>query len=357
MLDAKASDWTEMVIEQPAPFAATADIVLPGPLRQHLGFRRFTTGGRAAVWRFRDATLLPMLGSVLQDGKLLEPTRYCVIPGEEQYFLDRLHKPRGRLDGRRGFVALNRASGNYFHILTQLLPAIAAYALDPGFRDGVLLLGHPGKRGLDSLPFLRRAAALAGIAIPPVAMLRAEPLLDAADLTFASLLTGTGGPSPFCRALFAAMAARATAPGVQARPAAIYIDRSDGNARPLRNEAELIGRLSRLGVVPVVLGRLSLDEQILLFRHARLVIGPHGAGLANIVFSAPGTVLYDLLPGNYVNPCMNHLAQQHGVHYWCDIHRADDSAGIWRHQVPWSADIGAVERRVAEIVETYRIAL
>jgi len=187
-----------------------------------------------------------------------------------------------------------------------------------------------------------------------VAMVTLSPPLDAPDLTFSSLLTGIDGPSAFCRAVFARIAAAAGADSCPDSPTLLYIARADARSRPLRNEDMLVARLARFGVVPVLLSALGLDEQIKLFRGARLVIGPHGAGLANVVFSPPGTVLYELLPHHYVNPCMNLLAQQHGLHHWADIHAAEPRPGVWRHHVPWSVDLDAVERRVAEIFSVYR---
>ncbi len=114
-------------------------------------------------------------------------------------------------------------------------------------------------------------------------------------------------------------------------------------------------RLLRYGIEPVVLSGLDLDEQIALFRDARLVIGAHGAGLANIVFCQPGALLYELLPSHYVNPCVAHLAQMREVHYWCDVHASDALPGVWRHHASWSADLDAVERRVAEIMARYEL--
>ncbi len=107
--------------------------------------------------------------------------------------------------------------------------------------------------------------------------------------------------------------------------------------------------LARYDVEPVVLSTLSLDQQIALFRNARLVIGPHGAGLANVVFSAPNTVLYELLADHRINSCMNRLAQLRGVHYWCDVHMGEDRHGLW----PWTVDLAAVERRLRDLRSVY----
>ena len=38
-----------------------------------------------------------------------------------------------------------------------------------------------------------------------------------------------------------------------------------------------------------------LAETISLFEGAKLIIGPHGAGLAHILFAAPGTAVVELI--------------------------------------------------------------
>jgi hypothetical protein len=44
---------------------------------------------------------------------------------------------------------------------------------------------------------------------------------------------------------------------------------------------------------------MSLDEQIALFRRARVVFGPHGGGFYNLLYSAPGTHVIELSPDDY----------------------------------------------------------
>jgi capsular polysaccharide biosynthesis protein len=125
----------------------------------------------------------------------------------------------------------------------------------------------------------------------------------------------------------------------------------------MRNEDELVERLMRnFDIRPVILSAYTLDEQIALFRNARLIVGPHGAGLANMIFAAPGAVLYELLPDHYINSCINQLAQLRGLHYWCDVHKSEPTPGLWRHQVPWTVDIDAIEHRLDQIISSHHAA-
>jgi hypothetical protein len=92
--------------------------------------------------------------------------------------------------------------------------------------------------------------------------------------------------------LFQNIAARS---GRSIRRGRVYISRRLTTARRVLNEAEVIATLQDFGFQPLCLEQMSLDEQIRVFRESDVIIGPHGAGLANIVFSSPGTTLVEFL--------------------------------------------------------------
>ena len=51
-----------------------------------------------------------------------------------------------------------------------------------------------------------------------------------------------------------------------------------------KNEKELIHFLKKKNFFSVKLSELSVEEQIKLFNDAQIVIGLHGAGLANLIW-------------------------------------------------------------------------
>ncbi len=67
----------------------------------------------------------------------------------------------------------------------------------------------------------------------------------------------------------------------------VWVSRSSASYRRLQNESELIYLTKRYfkDLVVVDPSELSLEDQIALFSDARIVIGPHGAGLTNSIFS------------------------------------------------------------------------
>ncbi len=83
------------------------------------------------------------------------------------------------------------------------------------------------------------------------------------------------------------------APAAEAT-ALLYASRREEARRRLLNEAELEARLARRGFRIVVPGEMSVAEQIDAFSRARVIVAPHGAALANLVFAPPGATLVEL---------------------------------------------------------------
>lgn len=80
----------------------------------------------------------------------------------------------------------------------------------------------------------------------------------------------------------------------------LYVTRNDTRKRRIRNEAELMPLLARHGFESVAPGRLPLKEQASLFAGAEAIVGPHGAGMTNILFSPPGARVVEIFPADKV---------------------------------------------------------
>lgn len=65
----------------------------------------------------------------------------------------------------------------------------------------------------------------------------------------------------------------------------IYVARSGGKHRAITNENEVIGAMEEMGFTIVYPGKMSFAKQITLFANAKIIVGPTGAGMANIVFA------------------------------------------------------------------------
>jgi len=95
----------------------------------------------------------------------------------------------------------------------------------------------------------------------------------------------------------------------------IYISRRSVRRRRLVNEEELENRLKLSGYQICRLETMSVDEQMKLFCSARWIVAPHGAGLSNIVFAAPGATLVELFHPEQLREHYAGLARICGLAY------------------------------------------
>lgn len=123
-------------------------------------------------------------------------------------------------------------------------------------------------------------------------------------------------PSPLnVHRVRAALRATAAAEGSPPRRR-IYVSRGDTVFRRVLNERELVDALSGVGFEAVTLGRLAVRDQLRLFSEAEIVVGPHGAGMANLITAPERCRVVELMGdvGN-VNPPFLVLSSILGLEY------------------------------------------
>lgn len=81
----------------------------------------------------------------------------------------------------------------------------------------------------------------------------------------------------------------------------IFISRNKAKFRRLLQEKELVLLLKKFGFSVINTENFSIKEQALIFNKARIIIGAHGAGLSNLVFCEPGSVVLELRAENHQN--------------------------------------------------------
>lgn len=83
----------------------------------------------------------------------------------------------------------------------------------------------------------------------------------------------------------------------------IYIPRSNALSRKILNEAELCSALVDLGFSIIDCSEIDVLRQIIIFSGAKMIIAPHGAGMANVLFCRPGASVLELHPDlSYQDP-------------------------------------------------------
>ncbi|MDX2305226.1 MAG: glycosyltransferase family 61 protein [Microscillaceae bacterium] len=75
----------------------------------------------------------------------------------------------------------------------------------------------------------------------------------------------------------------------------LYISRSRAAHRRVVNEEEVVEVLKKYFFQCVYLEEYSVEAQAKLMSQAELIVAPHGAGLTNLVFCAPGATLIELI--------------------------------------------------------------
>jgi capsular polysaccharide biosynthesis protein len=95
----------------------------------------------------------------------------------------------------------------------------------------------------------------------------------------------------------------------------IYVSRNDTPRRRIANENEIMPMLSGHGFEAVPPGRLSFRDQVALFGEADVVIGPHGAGLTNILFAPHTAKVLEIFPANKLKNTYFLLATSLGQTY------------------------------------------
>jgi capsular polysaccharide biosynthesis protein len=99
------------------------------------------------------------------------------------------------------------------------------------------------------------------------------------------------------------------------KPLRIYISRRLPSARVIANEEELFPGLLEMGFQICRLEEVPFEEQVRLFRNADMVVGPHGAGFTNLIFSKPSTRVVEILAKGYERRCYWTLSEELGHDY------------------------------------------
>jgi hypothetical protein len=210
------------------------------------------------------------------------------------------------------FSLVNVWSGNYFHwtldALTRLYilelyqrkyPQKLKLLIDPKapewMKDSLLLLGYTPE------DYLEWDATYA----------KANTVL----LASSTLIHGMRSPS----ALYwlkekILQALHIKAPLLKTSSSYIYISRRNSKRRRIVNETELFRSLSKYNISVHVLEDLTFSEQVKLFAQASLIIGPHGAGFSNALYSNNAT-LVEFFEPSYVNPCYYRMCQGLNLRY------------------------------------------
>ncbi len=121
----------------------------------------------------------------------------------------------------------------------------------------------------------------------------------------------------------------------------LYVSRMDTNSRRMTNEQLLCHELRKMNIKVVCPGNLPVDEQMALFSSAAAVVAPHGAGMANVAFCRPGTIVFEIMNAARLNRCYAILCQSLGLEYWVECFSAQPDDRSTAND-EWTVDIEEV---------------
>jgi capsular polysaccharide biosynthesis protein len=234
---------------------------------------------------------------------------------------------------------------NHYHWVFDVLPRVHLLARWRPVIEQYLVPANLSAVQLESLRHL-------GINEEQLVRLEPQTRLRCQRLYVPSL-PGSEGCSPpwavgFLREAFTGAAAHTPGHGPR-----LYVRRGGGAQRPVLNEPELIARLQRRGFQAIDPTEMGFLEQVAAFRDATLVVGAHGAGLANLVFSRSGSVL-ELLPAEYARTdCYFTLSCQRGLNYDAWIAPRTGAAAPWG---AINADLDEIDRRITRLEQASPLA-
>jgi capsular polysaccharide biosynthesis protein len=206
---------------------------------------------------------------------------------------------------------------NYGHWMIDCLPFLLPWrALLQQGRLAVLL---PPLRAA----WQRRTLELLGV--PASAVIEAaEPSVLCDDMIVPGLRL-TDGPNPHALKLQPAPDVRETIEILRGaarheteieQPEYIYVSRRGLDSfRTMSNEEDVELAMSRLGFAVIHPDELTFDQQVTYFARARVVAGPHGAGLNNAMFAPAECLVVDIFPDTWSPVWVLHETQLFGHHY------------------------------------------
>jgi capsular polysaccharide biosynthesis protein len=303
--------WREVV--------ASAPVCWPDPQFVGTDVRAFPLAEvmpAAGVFEIRSATVLAPDGWVLTEaGGVIAACSWYGTAGLQDWKPTEVVASVKRLDGQCLVLASEWATGNYGHFLFDVLPRLhlveeAGYRLE---HFDHVLVPHQMK---PQAALLRQAG------------LRGDQMLwssQAAAYTCEHLIAPTfPGVRRSLPAWAASFLRRRFAPAERGHERRLYIKRT--TTRRLHNEADLIAGLEPLGFTAYLPGADARDPRA-MFAAANLIVGGHGAGLADLVFAPPGAHIVELIPTDQVHPYYFCAAMSAGLKYTAILCPSDGERG------------------------------
>lgn len=130
----------------------------------------------------------------------------------------------------------------------------------------------------------------------------------------------------------------------------IYITRRNANIRKIENEKEVISLLCKYDFKIIEFESLSFQQQISVSYNAEIMISIHGAGLTNMIFCKPGTVILEFsLVNQILDKCYYTLADACHLSYYYQFCNSTDMS-LDYYSANLIVDIKLLNQNLAQIL-------
>jgi len=96
----------------------------------------------------------------------------------------------------------------------------------------------------------------------------------------------------------------------------IFISRNKTKTRKLLNEEILYNKLKRFGFKRILFEDLPIDRQIEISINCKIMIGYHGAGIANCIYMNKNSFLIEIFNKNYIHPHFKLFSDIQKINYY-----------------------------------------
>ena len=281
---AYANTHTEISVREIHP----AEVVRlpPHPFRKHTSFAELSAAP-AFLFEIPNVNFWSHYGGAVltADNALLADLSPAVWGPANHPIFSRWHLPKSRLlNGRIAIGVTPEASGNYYHWLLDLVPRVLLlkHATQNFSNYDALLLN--GSRA----NYERETLAALGVPLEKIRYVDSRDRFQIASAVFASRDINVIAPWKV-RGLRDLVSS-----GKPNQHRRLYLSRARTAVRRIANENEISEILRQRNFEILEAENLSWREQADLFASASMILAPHGAALANVVFSKPGTRVVEI---------------------------------------------------------------
>lgn len=303
----------------PFDFGRAADFIAPKSIESSIhsaltpyslqpfgGYVATISSGR--VWGEAGAVLTPEGKLIFDLSQEYDALQNRMLEADEHPVFQQWNDPK--LQHLEGTVAVLTFCGshNYFHWMYDVLPRLAMLKTSGIPYTSIIM--NPNPYG----PFVAQTWAMLGISESSVIRTNPEAYVEADQLLVPSLMMNSHYPPWATDTLRKFLLPHRDESHVT--PERIYISRKKASSRRIVNDEDVICSLEKFNIVPICLEDWTVGQQIQLFASAKVIVGPHGAGLANLAFCQRGTQVIEIFHAQHVVPTYWMISNHNELEYY-----------------------------------------